>query len=199
MKKMSNTLTVKSMAEALTENKVKNGSKSKVYKELSDEHKGEQITQSVANKTISLKQAINAPRVDLSDTTQVHERTFMYLEACSISSCFPFVMGLSGALGCSRQNLNRWLLSHPGHPTTDFVNMAKDVMADILTNASLYNNANAVAVIFQLKNHFEHSDRVEISPVMQNQVDTNDYSAEEIRKRYMIGSAETKEDENGTN
>lgn len=190
---MNETLTVKSMAEALTADKNKNGSKAKVYKELSDEHKGEQITQSVSSKALSLKQAINAPKVELSDTEQVQERTFMYLEACSLSSCFPSVMGLSGALGCSRQNLNRWLLSHPGHPTTDFVNMAKDVMADILTNASLYNNANAVAVIFQLKNHFEHSDRVEISPVVQNQLDT-DYNAEDIRRRYLIDTDDMKEE-----
>lgn len=187
---MSETLTVNSMAEALAADKNKNGSKSKVYKEISDEHKGEQITQSVSSKALSLKKAINAPKVDLSDTERVQERTFMYLEACSLSSCFPSVMGLSGALGCSRQNLNRWLLSHPGHPTTDFVNMTKDVMADILTNASLYNNANAVAVIFQLKNHFEHSDRVEISPVVQNQFDSNDYSAEDIRRRYLTDETE---------
>ena len=191
---MSNTLTVKSMAEALTEDKVKNGSKSKVYKELSDKHKGEQIAQSVSSKALSLKQAINAPKVDLSNTEKVQERCFMYLEACSLSSCFPSVMGLSGALGCSRQNLNRWLLSHPGHSTTDFVNMAKDVMADILTNASFYNNANAVAVIFQLKNHFEHADRVEIAPVVQNQLDTDDYNAEDIRRRYLIDTDDTQEE-----
>lgn len=190
---MSDSLTVKSMAEALTADKNRNGSKAKVYKELSDEHKEEQITQSVSSKALSLKQAINAPKVDLSNTEQVQERTFMYLEACSVSSCFPSVMGLSGALGCSRQNLNRWLLSHPGHPTTDFVNMAKDVMADILTNASLYNNANAVAVIFQLKNHFEHADRVEIAPVVQNQLDTENYSAEDIRRRYLIDTDDKEE------
>jgi len=109
----------------------------------------------------------------------------MYLEACSLSSCFPSVMGLSSALGCSRQNLHRWLLSHPEHPTTDFINMAKDLMADVLTNASLYNNANAVQVIFQLKNHYEHADRVEIAPVVQNMPLDNDYSAEEIRRRYL--------------
>lgn len=191
---MSETLTVKSMAEALTADKNKNSSKSKVYKELSDEHKGEQIAQSVSSKALSLKQAINAPKVDLSNTDEVQERCFMYLEACSLSSCFPSVMGLSGALGCSRQNLNRWMLSHPGHPTTDFVNMAKDVMADILTNASLYNNANAVAVIFQLKNHFEHADRVEIAPVVQNQLDTDDYNAEDIRRRYLIDTDDTQEE-----
>lgn len=189
---MSDSFTAKSMAEVLTAEKHKSGYKGKLYKEMSDEHKGEQITQSIQNKSAALRQALNAPRVDLSDTEKVQERTFMYFEACAQSSSFPSVMGLSGAMGCSRQNLNQWLLSHPGHPTTDFVNMTKDVMADILTNASLFNSANAIQVIFQLKNHFEHSDRVEIAPVVQNQPDT-DYSAEEIRARYLIDADSTEE------
>ena len=191
---MSETLTVKSMAEALTADKNKNGSKAKIYNEIANENKMGQVTQSVSSKTLSFKQAINAPKVDLSNTAEVQERCFMYLEACSIAACFPSVMGLSGALGCSRQNLNRWLLSHPGHPTTDFVNMAKDVMADILTNASLYNNANAVAVIFQLKNHFEHADRVEISPVVHNQFDSDNYNPEDIRRRYLIDADDAQEE-----
>ena len=114
----------------------------------------------------------------------------MYLEACSLSSCFPSVMGLSGALVCSRQNLHRWLLSHPDHPTTDFISMVKDSMADVLTNASLYNNANAVQVIFQLKNHFDHADRVEIAPVVPNTQIDSDYNAEEIRRRYLLDDTE---------
>lgn len=187
---MSETLTVKSLAETLTADKNKNGSKSKVYKELSDEHKGEQIAQSISSKALSLKQAINAPKVDLSNTAEVQGRTFEYLEACSLSSCFPSVMGLSGALGCSRQNLHRWLLSHPEHPTTDFISMVKDSMADVLTNASLYNNANAVQVIFQLKNHFDHADRVEIAPVVPNAQIDSDYNAEEIRRRYLLDDTE---------
>lgn len=191
---MSETLTVKSLAETLTADKNKNGSKSKVYKELSDEHKGEQIAQSISSKALSLKQAINAPKVDLSNTEEVQVRVFEYLEACSIAACFPSVMGLSGALGCSRQNLNRWLLSHPGHPTTDFVNMAKDSFADILTNASLYNNVNAVQAIFQLKNHFEHADRVEISPVVHNQFDSDNYNPEDIRRRYLIDADDSQEE-----
>lgn len=143
---MNDSITVKSMAEALTADRNKNGYKAKVYKEQTDEHKSNQVSLSIDSKKQSLQQAMNAPRVDLSNTQQVQERTYMYLEACSLSACFPSVMGLSGALGCSRQNLNRWLLSHPEHATTEFINMTKDVMADILTNASFYNNANAVAV-----------------------------------------------------
>lgn len=190
MKRMSNPVTASSMAEVLEADKHENGRKGRVYKEISDEHKSEQISLSIKSTANALRDAINAPKVNLSDTPQVQERTFIYLEACSLSSCFPSVMGLSGALGCSRQNLHRWLVSHPDHPTTDFISMVKDSMADVLTNASLYNNANAVQVIFQLKNHFDHADRVEIAPVVPNTQMDSDYNADEIRRRYMIDDTE---------
>lgn len=185
---MNESLTVSSIAQALEADK--NGRKNKVYKELSDEHKSEQISLSIRSTANALRESINAPKVNLSDTQQVQERTFMYLEACSLSSCFPSVMGLSSALGCSRQNLHRWLVSHPDHPTTDFISMVKDGMADVLTNASLYNNANAAQAIFQLKNHFEHADKIEIAPVVSNTQPDSDYNADEIRRRYMIDDSE---------
>lgn len=122
---MSETLTVKSLAETLTADKNKNGSKSKVYKELSDEHKGEQIAQSISSKALSLKQAINAPKVDLSNTAEVQKRTFEYLEACSLSSCFPSVMGLSGALGCSRQKSQSLVAVAPRTPYNGFCKHGK--------------------------------------------------------------------------
>lgn len=183
---MSNEIIVKSMSEALAADKHANGYKAKQYREISDEHKGKQIAQSIKDKANALKQSLSMPKVDLSKTELVEERTFAYLEACEVAQCFPSVMGLSGAMGVSRQYLNQWLLSHPGHATTDFVHRVKDVMADVLTNASLYNTANAVAVIFTLKNHFEHADRVEVCPVVQNQFDNEDFNPEEIRRRYLI-------------
>ena len=69
-------------------------------------------------------------------------------------------------------------------------------MADILTDAALYNHANAVQTIFTLKNHFDHADRVEIAPVVHNPLGDNEYDIEEIRKRYTLDVS--KEEENGS-
>jgi thioredoxin reductase len=93
-------------------------------------------------------------------------------------------MGLSAAFGLSRQAVNQWMLAHPGHATTEFIHRYKDIVADILTNASLYGSANAIAVIFTLKNHFEHVDRVDIAPVT-NMGSDEEYDADAIRRRYI--------------
>lgn len=181
---MSDSFSVQSMAEALTADREKSGHKTKIYKEIADQHKGQQISLSITSKNNALKQAINAPRVDLSDTQEVQRRTFMYFEACSVSSCFPSVMGLAAALGCSRQNLNRWLLSHAEHPTANFINMAKDVMADLLVDSSLHNNSNPVMSIFVLKNNHGFADRVEVAPITPERRDS-DYDPDDIRRRYL--------------
>ena len=76
----------------------------------------------------------------------VKDRTFQYLLACSEAQIYPSVMGLATfGFGISRQALNRWLSRN-----------------DVLTNAALYRNADAAMAIFQLKNHFEHADAVQI-------------------------------------
>lgn len=181
---MSDSFSVQSMAEALTANKEKNGHKGKIYKEIADQHKSEQISLSVTSKNNALRQAINAPRVDLSNTQEVQERTFMYFEACSMSSSFPSVMGLAAALGCSRQNLNRWLLSHANHATTDFINIAKDLIADVVADAAMRNNAAQPMAIFVLKNNHGFVDRVEVAPVTPERNDS-EYDPEDIRRRYL--------------
>lgn len=175
---------VESMAEALAADKSRNGSSRKIYKVESDAHKNEQISLSITNRNNALRNAINAPKVDLSNTQEVQERTHAYFEACSMSSCFPSVMGLSAALGCSRQNLNRWLLSHAEHPSANVINMAKDVMADLLVDSSLHNNSNPVMSIFVLKNNHGFADRVEVAPITPERNDS-EYDPEDIRRRYL--------------
>ena len=58
--------------------------------------------------------------------------------------------------------MNRWLSRNIESEAAQFILEVKDVMADVLTNAALYRNADAAMAIFQLKNHFEHADAVQI-------------------------------------
>ena len=171
------------MAAALSEEKSAKGRKS-LYKQQTDEHKGEQLQADIEAKITALKVSDTQPKIDWSNLEQVKQRTYDYFTACQQSGVYPSVMGLAGhGFGVSRQALNEYLRTH-NNATTDFIERTKDVIADILTNASLYNNANAVQVIFQLKNHFGHSDTVQLQPVAPI-ADGQTYNAEEIRRRYM--------------
>lgn len=172
------------MVDILAAEKANGGGYSRrLYKQESDGHKSEQLQMDIANKREVLRTVVKREKVNFSDLQMVQDRTFAYMEACEKAGVFPSVMGLAThGFGVSRQALNQYLLTH-NNETTEFISLVKDSFADILTNASLYNNANAIQVIFQLKNHFGHSDRVELAPATVERVDT--YDPEDIRRRYL--------------
>lgn len=94
-------------------------------------------------------------------------------------------MGLAvHGYGISRQALNQYLQRNPNSEAALFISKVKDTMADILTNAALYRNADPVSVIFQLKNHFEHSDKLQLEPIRQESPLGSDISAAELAERY---------------
>ena len=157
---------VQEMAQDLMDERDKNGYGKRLYKAASDEHKGDMLANDILQRASLLIEGEARGKVDFNSMDDVEKRTMDYFTACSEAQVYPSVMGLAvHGYGISRQALNQYLLRNPNSPATDFINRAKDVMADILTNASLYNNANAVQAIFQLKNHFEHADKMEIQPV----------------------------------
>lgn len=154
----------------------------RMYKQIADEHKGDWLKADIQNKVTALKSSRKRDSVNWGDLAEVEGRTYEYLNACSIAETYPSIMGLAVyGYGVSRQALNQYLAAH-NNATTQFINEVKDVMADILTNASLYNNANAVQVIFQLKNHFNHSDTVQLQPVPPEE---KKIDIEDIRRRYL--------------
>lgn len=180
--------TVNEMTKALTEEKGAKGRKA-LYKQQTDEHKGEQLQADIASKITALQVSDARDRIVWADLEQVKKRTYDYLTACQQAEVYPSIMGLAVyGYGVSRQALNDYLRTH-NNETTAFIEKAKDVMADILTNASLYNNANAVQVIFQLKNHFGHSDTVQLQPITPLEEST--FSAEDIKRRYISEYSES--------
>lgn len=164
---------------------LKKGARS-VYKVDTDKHKGEQLKEDIQGKLNALKEIDLAGAVDWSNLEEVKQRTYLYIEACGNAEVFPSVMGLAVyGLGISRQALNQYLQRND-NPSTRFINQVKDIFADILTNASLYNNANSIQAIFQLKNHFGHSDTVQfeaIPPIKKEQL--SDIEIESIRDKYL--------------
>lgn len=182
------------MAQALVAEKERNSYSKKLYKTQSDAHKGDQLQADIANRIVALQETTNREKVDFANLSQVKERTYLYLEACKEASVFPSVMGLAvHGFGVSRQALNQYLLTH-NNATTAFIELTKDVIADILTNASLYNNANTIASIFQLKNSHAFSDKVEIQAVAPR-TELQDYSIDDIRTRYVVDTSSDPADE----
>ena len=151
---------IEAIQEKIRADKEGNGYKNKIYKAASEDFKKAELSKEIMARLPATD--IRQSKVDLNNLAEVSERTQIYLEACANEGAYPSVMGLSVyGFGISRQALNQFMLRNPEAPTTDYIHRVKDIMADILTNQSLKNNCNPVQAIFQLKNHFEHTDKIE--------------------------------------
>lgn len=177
---------VNEMATALEDHRDQSGYTKKLYKAEADDHKAELLQADISKRLTSLQESDGQEKIDFSNICMVKRRTYEYLTACEQSATFPSVMGLSvHGYGISRQALNQYLQRNPNSAATLFICKVKDVMADILTNAALYRNADPVSVIFQLKNHFEHSDRLQVEPIEQKNPMGELQDPEELRRRIL--------------
>lgn len=164
--KNNDLLPSEALAAELTVQK-SSGGRSKIYKEISDEHRAEIISADVRRKAHALKE--HGGRVDLSDFERVQERTQAYLSACADAGTIPNVLGLASyGFGCSRQWLNEYMRAHPDSETTEYLETLKDMFADTLINASLGRVADSTMGIFVLKNCAGFRDRFEIEPVQSS-------------------------------
>lgn len=178
--------TIPEMASAMQQEVNESGKKSQVYKIQSEQFKKAEL----ANDISRAVNAINEERVkvDFTDRADVKKRITDYFTACSAAGVFPSVQGLASyGFGISRQALNQWRNKHRGNDVANMIDVACDMMADILTNQSLHNNANPVQSLFQLKNNHAFADRVEIEPVINNSYEqTHEISKEYLFNKYIL-------------
>lgn len=177
--------TIPEMATALSDHKNRDGYTQRLYKAQVDRHKAEELSADLENRIEALRTSTQRGPIDWNNVEQIKSRTFDYLTACAQSKTYPSIMGLSfHGFGISRQALCKYLSKYPDSPSAIFISMTKDLIADLLTNAALYRNADPVSVIFQLKNHFEHSDKLQLEPIRQESPLGSEVSAAELAARY---------------
>ena len=159
-----------------------------IYKEQSDRLRNAAIGKDLESKLSLLNAVENRGRVDLHDTARVKEITGEYLGQCRDDGQIPTVMGLSAALGISRRWLNMFMAENPGHPTTAFLEVYKEVSADTIAQAGLGRFISETLSIFILKNCNGWSDRIEIEATQSAQPlgDSVDRAALEQRIRGSV-------------
>lgn len=178
---------VESMALELHEEQREDRYKVRKYKDKKGEIVSEEkVGSEIAVAREALSKIMERGRVDLWNIEEVVLRTEDYFLACEKSGTFPSMMGLcSRGFGMTRDGLYKWMDRNPGTPTTEYIGIVQEMMADILTNASLRNKANVAQTIFQLKNHFGHTDEVRVKKVEgDDPLMAGASSQKEIEERY---------------
>ena len=141
---------------------------------------------------VSLK-LFNLPSIDLHDPKQVQDRLTEYFQIQFDADVKPTVAGMAMALGIDRRRL--WEIKanvtdrNQDLPTLtrDSIKKAYDFMENLWENYMQNGKINPVSGIFLGKNNFGYQDKTEyvVTPNVNND---SDYSADDIRKRYLTDS-----------
>ena len=148
--------------------------------------------------TVNLK-LFNLPPIDLHKPEQVQNRLAEYFQIHIDGDLKPTVAGMAMALGIDRRRL--WEIKTGNYHTstglsdlptltTDSIKKAYDFLETLWENYMHNGKINPVSGIFLAKNNFGYQDKTEY--VVTPNVNTDsDYSAEDIRKRYLTDSLDS--------
>lgn len=146
------------------------------------------------------------PDIDMRDVNQVNQRLDEYWALYAKYDMKPTVMGMGMALGISRQYL--WALAHnqPVNGRGDLSNLPTAVSDSIKKSYFLLENmwetymnsgkVNPVSGIFLGKNNFGYKDTSEYVLTPNKQVD--EYSPEDIKKKYLTGNDSSDSNDSGS-
>ena len=157
---------------------------SPTYKATADAHKGAMLAENLmqVSNAVSRKQLMNITAVNLDNLEEVIDRSEQYCASCAEAKHFPSMLTYASiGLGISRSKLNNYMNTHKNE-VTDYLERIRDLIADVLTNASLYGNADAVSVIFQLKNLHGFADKINLDTSVS--IPEVQYDKEAIRRRH---------------
>jgi hypothetical protein len=135
----------------------------------------------------------NLPPIDLKDPEQVNNRLNEFFQIHAEADMKPTVSGMGMALGLDRRRL--WEIKsgvqdrNQDLPTStrDSIKRAYEYMEILWENYMQNGKINPVSGIFLGKNNFGYQDKTEyvVTPNVNND---SDYSADDIRKRYLTDS-----------
>lgn len=103
------------------------------------------------------------PPIDISDEKQVEERIKWYFQKCMEDDVKPGVVGMSNALGVSRDALWDWKNGNTRAAThSNVVKKAYGILEQMWEDYMQNGKINPVSGIFLGKNHFGYKDQTEL-------------------------------------
>lgn len=153
------------------------------------------------NKFLQLNMELFAlPKINLNEPEEVRQRLSDYFAIQAKHDIKPTVAGMAMVLGMSRQSLLAIVHDYPtggtGYKTalpntvTDFIKNAYFLLENLWENYMGAGKLNPVTGIFLGKNNYGYQDKTEYV-LTPNQKQDSDYSAEEIRERYLTDNSQT--------
>lgn len=157
------------------------------YPEVSAKVKADALATDIKFQSKALVAAAGRGRADFHDLADVKRRTQEYFDACANAggAVLPSFIGLcTHGYGVSRSAVYKYLENHAGEDVAEFIERARDIIADILCSAALRRDADNSTAIFVLKNSHSFRDKLEIEAVKPVEPLGPMQSIEEIAAKY---------------
>lgn len=171
-----------------------NTKSSKIYKEISSEHRQQAISKICLRLRGELENMnyVELTTIPLDDLKAI---TDDYITACGVTGSIPSVLGLARYLGYSRGGLYKFLNTHAHTENAKFLEIVRDALAQILDECALQNVTNPVVSIFILKSLHERIDKSELFlkqevPESPLGIPLNDSQIENLKRRYLSAAPE---------
>lgn len=129
----------------------------------------------------------NMPKVNLDNPEEVEERINWYFQRCREHDMKPGVVGLSNALGVTRQSLWNWkegIRRSDNKESVELIKRAYGFLEELWEDFMLNGKVSPPNGIFLGKNHFSYRDVTDVVIAPQNNAE-QDLSVDDISKRYI--------------
>ena len=107
-------------------------------------------------------------KIKLADTEMVIRTAERYLQSCQRVGTVPSKSGLAVACGCGRKALDTFIRNHPGHKTSEFLEVLFEEFADINIQAGQSGSCHPIFAMFVLKALYQLRENEQIAPTAEN-------------------------------
>ena len=122
------------------------------YKEISEQYKQEALSSSIALQAELLTRARERGRVNLERIEEIEAVVQEYMKACQQAGAYPTFEGLCAAMGCSRQNVYKWIARHNTSESAQYLDTIRTSWISILQQMTLSRHASEAVAIFLMNN-----------------------------------------------
>lgn len=161
----------------------------KEYRIKKKTESAEAISNLIGKGMENLAMASVVGKLNLADTERVKEQSMIYLNTCMEDGVLPDWQSFCLSLGYSRSGVLGYMKRNDDtDPTKEWLNMIRDTMSSMLSQAALGGDVNTIFAIFQQKAMYGWSETSRVEVVHENLLGTPK-TAEEIQKmneRYMM-------------
>ena len=161
----------------------------KAYRNKKNTESTEAISNLIGKGMENLAYASVVGKINLLDTERVKEQSMVYLNTCMEDGILPDWQSFCLSLGYSRSGvLNYMKRMENDDPTKEWLNMMRDTMSSMLSQAALGGDVNTIFAIFQQKAMYGWQETSKVEVVHESVLGTpkTPEEIEKMNQRYMM-------------